>query len=124
MFLSPPGPDSATALLNAATALLLSLPKIPASSGIQNGSFGTTDQASDLDIVDYEHINHFVLKMSNTIKTVPGRRKDRFTKVDSGKNSPELVGIVKGGLCDEQLYAWRIDGTNVAILGDQLALGV
>ena len=50
--------------------------------------------------------------MSNTIKVVPGKRKDRSPKVDSGRNSPELVHVVKGDLCDEQLYArkefWKV----------------
>ena len=58
---------------------------------------------------DYEHVNHFVLRISDTIKAVPEKRKDRFPKIDSEKTSPELIHAVKG---DERQYVrkefWKV----------------
>ena len=52
--------------------------RFPCIHETQNGILGNTPQAPDLDVIDYEHVNHFVLKMTNTKKAVPGKRKDRF----------------------------------------------
>ena len=48
----------------------------------------------DLYVSDYEIGNHFVLKKSNTIE------KDRIPKIDSDKNSPKSLHIVKDDLCE------------------------
>ena len=74
---------------------------------MKNGILWTKRQAADLYVIDYESANHFVLKMLNIIKAVPGKRKDRTPKVDSEKNSPELHHVVKSDLCYKQLYTWN-----------------
>ena len=47
--------------------------------------------------------------MSNAIKALPEKRKDRFPKVDSEKTGPELIHAIKG---DERQYArkefWKV----------------
>ena len=79
---------------------------------IKNGTFWARPEALDLHVIDHKHVNHFVLRMSNTVKSAPEKRKDRNPKIDSDRNSPELLHAVKGDLCDKLQYArkefWKV----------------
>ena len=80
--------------------------------GIHEIKNGIRRQAPDSHVIDYEMGNHFVLKMSNTIKIAPAKQKDRTPKDDSPKNNRELLHVVKSDMCDKQLCArkefWKV----------------